>query len=109
MLNRHQFNPIVTRGSADGGVDIEVTRHGQKGVVQCKAHVACVGPLTVRDLYGVVHHSKSDFGIIVSRGGFTRGALEFATNKPIFLLDTSDLIAMQEGRDVLSSAFTHHI
>ncbi len=109
VLKRHQFNPIVTRGSADGGVDIEVARHGRKGVVQCKAHVTCVGPHTVRDLYGVIHHSRSDFGIIISRGGFTRGAVEFAANKPIFLLDTSDLIAMHEGRDVLSSAFTHHI
>jgi HJR/Mrr/RecB family endonuclease len=84
VLKQHQFNPIVTRGSADGGVDIEVTRHGQKGVVQCKAHVACVGPHTVRDLYGVIHHSNSGFGIIVSRGGFTKGAVEFAANKPIF-------------------------
>jgi len=103
VLEQHQFNPKVTKGSVDGGVDIEVTRHGQKGVVQCKAHVACVGPHTVRDLYGVIHHSQSDFGIIVSRGGFTKGAVEFAANKPIFLLDTSDLIAMQEGRDVLVS------
>jgi hypothetical protein len=106
VLQRHQFNPRVTRGSADGGVDIEVTRGGWKGVVQCKAHVACVGPHVVRDLYGVIHHSGADFGIIVSRGGFTQGAVDFARNKPIFFVDTSDLIAMQEGRDVLAKAFT---
>jgi hypothetical protein len=106
VLKRHQFNPRVTRGSADGGVDIEVVRSGHKGIVQCKAHVASVGPHTVRDLYGVIHHSKAEFGMIVSRGGFTKGAADFARNKPIFLLDTSDLIAMQEGRDVLGSTFT---
>lgn len=105
-LKQHQFNPKVTGGSADGGVDIEVTRGDHKGVVQCKAHVACVGPHVVRDLYGVIHHSGADFGIIVSRGGFTKGAIEFARDKPMFLLDTSDLIAMQEGRDVLARAFT---
>jgi restriction system protein len=105
VLQRHQFNPRVTPGSADGGVDIEVNRSGLKGVVQCKAHVACVGPHVVRDLYGVIHHSKADFGIIVSRGGFSRGAIEFARDKPILFLDTADLIAMQEGRDVLAAAF----
>jgi restriction endonuclease len=105
VLQRHQFNPSVTPGSADGGVDIEVTRNGLKGVVQCKAHVACVGPHVVRDLYGVIHHSGANFGIIVSRGGFSRGAIDFARDKPILFLDISDLIAMQEGRDVLASAF----
>jgi Restriction endonuclease len=105
VLKRHQFNPRLTPGSADGGVDIEVTRNGLKGVVQCKAHVACVGPHVVRDLYGVIHHCGANFGIIVSRGGFTKGAIEFARDKPILFLDTSDLIAMQEGRDVLATAF----
>ena len=105
VLKRHQFNPRVTGGSADGGVDIEVTRAGREGVVQCKAHVACVGPHTVRDLFGVMHHSSSEFGIIVSRGGFTKGAIDFARNKPIFLVDTCDLIAMQEGQDVLGGEF----
>jgi hypothetical protein len=105
VLKRYQFNPKVTRGSADGGVDIEVTKGGRKGVVQCKAHVARVAPATVRDLFGVIHHSNSDFGIIVSLGGFTKGAIEFAKSKPIFLLDCSDLIAMQEGQDILAKNF----
>ena len=106
VLKRHQFNPKVTSGSADGGIDIEVTRHGLKGVVQCKAHVACVGPHVVRDLYGVIHHCGVNFGIIVSRGGFSRGARDFARDKPILFLDVADLIAMQEGRDVLAAAFS---
>jgi hypothetical protein len=106
VLKLHQFNPRVTGGSADGGVDIEVARDGRKGVVQCKAHVACVGPHTVRDLFGVMHHSGCDFGIIVSRGGFTKGAIDFAKNKLIFLVDTSDLVAMQEGKDALAGGFT---
>jgi HJR/Mrr/RecB family endonuclease len=105
VLRKHQFTAMVTPGSADGGIDIEVTRNGLKGVVQCKAHVACVGPHVVRDLYGVIHHCGANFGIIVSRGGFTRGAVEFVRDKPILFLDTDDLIAMQEGRDVLAKAF----
>jgi Predicted endonuclease distantly related to archaeal Holliday junction resolvase and Mrr-like restriction enzymes len=106
VLNKHQFNAFVTQGSGDGGVDIEVTRNGLRGVVQCKAHVNCVGPSVVRDLYGVIHHSGAAFGIVVSRGGFTKGAYDFRRDKPILFLDTDDLIAMQEGRDVLAEAFT---
>jgi restriction system protein len=106
ILKRHQFDARVTRGSADGGVDIEVTRNGLKGVVQCKAHVACVGPHVVRDLYGVIHHSGADFGIIVSLGGFTQAAIDFARSKPILFVDVSDLIAMQEGQDILGGSFT---
>jgi HJR/Mrr/RecB family endonuclease len=105
VLRKHQFTAMVTPGSADGGIDIEVTRNGLKGVVQCKAHVARVGPHVVRDLYGVIHHCGANFGIIVSHGGFTRGAVEFVRDKPILFLDTDDLIAMQEGRDVLAKAF----
>jgi hypothetical protein len=54
----------------------------------------------------VIHHCGANFGIIVSRGGFSRGAIDFARDKPIFFLDISDLIAMQEGRDVLAAAFS---
>jgi Predicted endonuclease distantly related to archaeal Holliday junction resolvase and Mrr-like restriction enzymes len=106
VMQKHHFTAMVTPGSGDGGVDIQVTRNGLKGVVQCKAHVACVGPHVVRDLYGVIHHSRASFGIIISRGGFTKGAVEFARDKPIHFLDISDLIAMQEGRDVLAAAFS---
>jgi HJR/Mrr/RecB family endonuclease len=106
VLSKHQFNSVVTPDSGDGGIDIEVRKNGLKGVVQCKAHVSCVGPHVVRDLYGVIHHCGANFGIIVSRGGFSRGAIDFARDKPIFFLDISDLIAMQEGRDVLAAAFS---
>ena len=106
VLNKHQFNARVTPGSGDGGVDIQVTRNGLKGVVQCKAHMACVGPHVVRDLYGVIHHARASFGIIVSLGGFTKGAVDFRRDKPILFVDLDDLIAMQEGRDVLAAAFS---
>jgi Restriction endonuclease len=108
VLRKHQFTALVTRGSGDGGIDIEVTRNGLRGVVQCKAHINCVGPSVVRDLYGVIHHCGAAFGIVVSRGGFTRGAADFARDKPILFLDTDDLIAMQEGRDVLARAFSRN-
>ena len=67
--------------------------------------MTCVGPHIVRDLFGVMNHSRADFGMIVSRGGFSKGAIDFAKDKPIFLVDTSGLMAMQEGKDVLAKEF----
>jgi HJR/Mrr/RecB family endonuclease len=105
VLKLFQFNPIVTKGSADGGVDIEVIRNGMQGVVQCKAHAMPVGPHVIRDLFGVMNHEGCSFGIIVSRSGFTTGAHDFAKGKSLFLIDIFDLIAMQEGTDVLADKF----
>ena len=105
VLNKHQFNAVVTPGSGDGGIDIQVTRNGLRGVVQCKAHMARCGPHVVRDLYGVINHTRAGFGIIVSLGGFSKGAADFARDKPILFVNLDDLIAMQEGKDVLAAAF----
>ncbi len=107
VLGLHQFNPMLTGGPADGGIDIEVHRDGLKGVVQCKAHAAPIGPHAIRDLFGVMHDSRAGFGIVASRAGFTTGAVEFAKGKPIFLIDVSELIAMAEGKNVFGSFFTH--
>jgi restriction system protein len=103
VLRKHQFTIVVPPGSGDGLVDIEVTRNGRKGVVQCKLHVSFVD---VRDIYDVLHHYGARFCIIVSRCGFTRDAYDFRWGKPIYFLDINDLIAMQKGRDVLAEAFT---
>jgi hypothetical protein len=43
---------------------------------------------------------------VLPGSGFSRVAIDFARDKPIFFLDISDLIAMQEGRDVLAAAFS---
>jgi len=59
VLKKHHFNTSVTRGSGDGGIDINAARGGFSGVVQCKAHVASAGPHVVRDLWGVIHPHES--------------------------------------------------
>jgi restriction system protein len=107
VLELHRFNPTLTGGPADGGIDIEVDRDGVRGVVQCKAHAAPVGPHAIRDLFGVIHDSGAGFGIVASPAGFTTGAVEFAKGKPIFLIDATDLVAMAEGKDVFDSLFTN--
>jgi restriction system protein len=107
VLKLHGFEVEVTPGSGDGGIDIEVARDGRMGVVQCKAHFVPVSPSVLRELYGVIHHCKADFGIAVSLNGFTMRGEEFAHGKPILLVDVDDLIAMQEGIDVVGKWLKH--
>ena len=101
VLELHGFRAEVTRGSGDRGVDIHVRRDSHYGVVQCKARASSVGPHTVRDLYGTMHDFGADFGVVVSLNGFSEGAVSFAVNKPVFLVDVDDLVKMQQGSDVL--------
>ena len=61
--------------------------------------------------YGVIHHSRADFGIIVSRGGFTKGAVEFARDKPILYSVACGTTVRMRSRmqsDTLSIAVAPH-
>lgn len=76
----------------DGGVDLRLWKDGKKVYVQCKHWKnRNVGVKTVRELYGVMTAKKADEGIVVSSGGFTREAREFARKKPLSLIDGREL------------------
>ena len=65
------YSAQVTRKSADGGVDIILTKDNKYIAVQCKHHKNKVGPNDVRALQGVVHNGNYTSGIFVSLNGFT--------------------------------------
>lgn len=93
VLRRMGYTAHRTRGSADGGVDIEaVTRDNERVVVQCKNHESAVGPSVIRDLYGVVIHSKAAKGILVSTGTFSDAARDFASHKPVELVSGTEFL-----------------
>ncbi len=58
-----------------------------------------VGPAVVRELYGTLRAHKARTAILVSKSGFTRGAIEFAKGRPIHLWDLRSLIEMQKKLD----------
>lgn len=95
LFRRDGYSAEVTKGSGDGGVDIILYRGGAKTLVQCKAHKAAVGPKDLRELYGVMAADRGHpDGIFVSLGGFTKGANEFASGKPMKLMAVADVIAL---------------
>jgi restriction system protein len=85
-----------TRPSRDGGVDCVAYDprpiFGGKVVIQAKRYKNTVGVSAVRDLYGTVQNEGASKGILVTTSGFGKASFEFASGKPLELLDGSNLL-----------------
>jgi len=86
----------LTRSTGDWGVDIFIRDPSGLTAVQCKAQQGAVGPAIVRDLYGAMTHFRAARGMIISTGGYTAGARQFALGKPIDLLDLDEVLALHQ-------------
>jgi restriction system protein len=84
-----------TQEVADHGIDLLVTDgHVRYGLVQCKRYRGTVGEPVVRDLYGTLVHENADYGWLVTTGGISRQAREWANGKPIELWDGQKLVEL---------------
>lgn len=82
-----------TQYVADHGIDLEVSNSRVRhGLVQCKRYRGTVGEPTVRDLYGTLVHENADFGWLVTTGGVSRQARDWAAGKPLELWDGQKLV-----------------
>lgn len=82
-------------GGADGGVDVVLTRGGEKFLVQCKQWKAFkVGVDVVRELYGVMAAQGAAGGFVVTSGRFTEDARSFAEGRNVKLVDGPKLHAL---------------
>jgi restriction system protein len=73
---------------ADGGVDLELTRAGERYLVQCKQWKAFrVGVDVVRELYGVMAAKGVAGGFVITSGRFTDEAMAFAEGRKVELVD----------------------
>lgn len=72
----------------DGGIDLVISRGGQRWLVQCKQYrVQKVGVKVVREIYGLVAAEHAAGGIVITSGTFTRDAVKFADGKSLELVD----------------------
>lgn len=82
-------------GGADGGVDLVLSRGGEKFLVQCKQWKAYkVGVDVVRELYGVMAARGATGGFVVTSGRFTEDAVRFASGRNLQLVDGPKLHAL---------------
>jgi restriction system protein len=78
--------------SVDGGVDLVLSKDGEKVLVQCKQWRAFkVGVPVVRELYGVMAAAGASGGIVVTSGRFTDEAKDFAQGRNVRLIDGPQL------------------
>jgi len=88
------YRVTMTKGGADGGIDLWLSRSGEQIAVQCKHwRSSRVGVQPVRELLGIVAAERATCGIFVASSGYTRDALRFAKNRDVILLDG---IALEE-------------
>lgn len=90
----------VTQASRDGGVDAVAFDpdpiRGGKIVIQAKRYTNTVGVSAVRDLYGTVMNEGATKGILVTTADYGPDAYEFASNKPLTLLNGGNLLHLLE-------------
>lgn len=100
IFSNRGYKTQLTKKGADGGIDIELNKNGQRIAVQCKAHKKKISEGVVRDLYGVLHSYNYDKGILVTLNGGSSNTVAFCKNendKPIEIMDVNDIIRLQES------------
>jgi restriction system protein len=90
----------ITQASRDGGVDAIAFDpdpiRGGKIVIQAKRYTNTVGVSAVRDLYGTVINEGATKGILVTTADYGSDAYNFAKDKPLTLLNGSNLLHLLE-------------
>lgn len=91
---RQGYRVIENDGvGADGGVDVRLERGGETHLVQCKHWKSSrVGVKTIREMYGVLVAEKATSVSVITSGGFTKEAWNFAKGKSIRLLNGERLL-----------------
>lgn len=94
-----------TRPSRDGGVDCVAYDprpiFGGKVVIQAKRYRNTVDVSSVRDLFGTLQNEGASKGILVTTSGYGPASYEFASGKPLELIDGSNLLyLLAEHADV---------
>lgn len=93
-------------GGADGGVDLVLSKGGEKFLVQCKQWKAYkVSVEVVRELYGVMAAQGATGGFVVTSGRFSSDAQEFAQGRNVKLIDGERLFGLiQQAKRSLAAA-----
>ena len=100
MFSTHGAEVKVTQASKDGGVDAVVFDpdpiRGGKFVIQAKRYNNVVPVSAVRDLYGTMISEGASKGILVTTAYYGRDSRSFAKDKPLSLIDGSNLVYLLE-------------
>jgi restriction system protein len=94
---RRQGYAVVenTTAGPDEGIDLVLKKDGGLVLVQCKQWKSTkIGVNIVRELLGVMTAKHATSGILITSGVFTQEAKNFAADKPIDLVEGSQLLQL---------------
>ncbi len=98
LFTKMKFDTQVFKADGDGGVDCvaydPTPIRGGKYVIQVKLYRKTVPPTAVRDLYGTMQHEGAKSGILITTSGYGPSSYEFASGKPLELIDGTGLLAI---------------
>ncbi len=101
MFSEQGAEVKVTQASSDGGVDAIAFDpdpiRGGKFVIQAKRYTKAVPVSAVRDLYGTMISEGASKGLLVTTAHYGRDSREFVKDKPISLIDGSNLVYLLEN------------
>lgn len=80
--------------SGDGGIDAFARHGGRLALIQCKRVQGSVGEPILRDLWGNIVHHHADEGIVVTTGSVSRQARDWASGKPIRIIELDELTSL---------------
>ncbi len=92
LFKKMGYTVQTTVASGDEGVDLHLRKGGRTAVVQCKRYEGTVGQPVVRDLCGAMVHNRADEAHLVTTGTISLPAQQWATGKPIHLIDGNALV-----------------
>jgi hypothetical protein len=93
IFRRRGYTTRLTPVSHDEGLDIDLSRDGERAIVQCKKWQGAVSRPQLQQFYGVMMHEEAVEGFFVTTGRFTDQAIAFAKGKPIRLIDLDGLLS----------------
>ncbi|WP_326552539.1 restriction endonuclease [Micromonospora sp. NBC_01813] len=110
-ITADQFQQLIADLFTRLGLEMRQVRTTSDGTVECMAHDprplfggkvvvlarrggATVDVSAVRDLFGVVQAESASNGILVTTAGYASAAFDFASGKPLELIDGSALLHM---------------
>jgi len=94
LFSKSGYRVETTPYAGDNGSDGYLYKGEEKTVLQCKRVKGSVGEPILRDLYGTMHATKSQKAIVVTTGSVSKQAREWASGKPIKIIELSELHEM---------------
>ena len=94
LFRRLGYEAEPTPLSGDRGVDGYLRKDGALSVLQCKRVQGSVGEPVLRDIYGTMHGLNAVEGIVVTTGKVSSHARDWATGKPIRIIELDELTTL---------------